>query len=239
MFYIVNKKRIFKMSGNSDKRSANAWVWVFLVVAVIWAMVGGNQFVAIHLQDFNVNKITTLLGSLFAIALFFERCTEVIIAIFRNKTAAELKNVLDNLEKMENHAGKAMIVKNAEEELTNYRLETQSISLRVSFIVGIVVSAAGIRILGEMVDIPKDVVDIALSQKNFFHLVDIFITAGVLAGGSDGIHQLMTVFDDNMKYFSKTAMNKTETETAEAKAKQAKADVEIAEAEAKKKAAGA
>ncbi|MBT9100231.1 hypothetical protein KFZ76_21240 [Methylovulum psychrotolerans] len=211
------------MSDNTDKK-INALVWLIFALAVAWAVVTGNQFGSLHLQAFDVNKITTLLGSLFAIALFFERCIEVIIAIFRNQKAAELKNKSD----------KSPADQDAAENLTNYRLETQSISLRVSFIVGIIVSAAGIRILGELVDIPKDVVDITLSQKNFFHLVDIFVTAGVLAGGSDGIHQIMNVFDDYMKYFSKTATTKTEAETTEAKAKQAETD----DAEAKKKAAG-
>jgi hypothetical protein len=213
----------------TDKSTANTLVWVVFVMAVIWAMVIGNKFEAFHLQALDVNKITTLLGSLFAITLFFERCIEVIISIFRNQTAATLENKLDNYEKAKDSTN----AKNTEEKLTQYRLETQSISLRISFIVGIVVSAAGIRILGELVNIPKD---IDLSQKNFFNLVDIFITAGVLAGGSDGVHQLMTVFDNNMKYFSKTATNKTEienTKVAEAKAKQA-----IAEAEAKKAADG-
>lgn len=222
------------MSSKSDEKidHSSVFVWIFLILTVIWAIVIGDQFGAIHLQHFDVNKMTTLLVSLFSIALFFERCIEVIVAIFRNKKAAEYKNELD----------KSPTDKDIEKKLTNYRLETQSISLRVSFIVGIAVSAMGIRILGELVDIPQD---IGLSQKNLFNLVDIFITAGVLAGGSDGIHQLMTVYDDYMKYFSKTATNKTEIETkqvkaeaeiAEAKAKQAKA--EAAEAKAKKKAVG-
>lgn len=198
------------MSGNSNNSAANMIVWAIFVMAAIWAMVVGNQFGIIHLQDFDVNKITTLLGSIFAIALFFERCIEVVVAIFRNKTAELLKNELD----------KPHHNKDAETNLTNYRLETQSISLRIGFVVGIVVSAAGIRILGELVTIPSY---ISQPQQNFFHLVDIFITAGVLAGGSDGIHQIMTVYDDYMKYFSKTALNKTETETADAKAKQAEA----------------
>jgi len=182
------------MSNDTDKSPVNMLVWGIFVMAVIWAMVIGKQLGAIPLQEIDVNKITKLLGSLFAIALFFERCIEVIVAIFRNKKAAEYKNELEKSP-----------TDKAEKKLTHYRLETQSISLRVSFIVGIVVSAAGIRILGELVTIPSG---IALPQQNFFHLVDIFITAGVLAGGSDGIHQLMTVYDDYMKYFSKTATDK-------------------------------
>ena len=95
-------------------------------------------------------------------------------------------------------------------------MDTQKLSLRISFTIGIVVSAIGIRALSGLgVDIPN----LPLDQKNYFNIVDIFITAGLLAGGSEGIHQLTTVYDNYMKLFAQTATDKAKTKTSEEQSK--------------------
>ena len=77
-----------------------------------------------------------------------------------------------------------------------YKSETQKLSLRVSFFIGILVSAVGIRTLGSLV---VDISAYPSAQKAFFNLVDILITAGLLAGGSEGIHQLTSVYTNYMQ----------------------------------------
>ena len=185
-------------------------IHITIIAITVCAVVIGCRFDPIHFQSVDVNKVTSLLAYLFTVALFIERFIEVIVAILRNQGAAEFEYTLENTKKNKGDEAKA------ESDLIKYRMDTQKLSLRISFTIGIVVSAIGIRALSGLgVDIPN----LPLDQKNYFNIVDIFITAGLLAGGSEGIHQLTTVYDNYMKLFAQTATDKAKTKISEEKSK--------------------
>jgi len=81
---------------------------------------------------------------------------------------------------------------------TTYRSQTQRIALYTGLAVGIAVATAGIRMLYLLID-PNTLSTFSKGQMGFFRLVDIILTGGLIAGGSDGIHKLANVYDNFMQ----------------------------------------
>ena len=76
-----------------------------------------------------------------------------------------------------------------------HRAETMRYTLKISLVVGILISAAGIRTLEHMIQATSPVV----TQGKLFTVMDIAITSGLIAGGSDGIHKLTTVLTNYLE----------------------------------------
>jgi hypothetical protein len=68
---------------------------------------------------------------------------------------------------------------------------------------GIFVSAAGFRFLGQIVS-----VDAKNSQYSFFLAADVLLTGAVFAGGSKLIHQIFSVYDSFMNATQDSAAKK-------------------------------
>ena len=66
-----------------------------------------------------------------------------------------------------------------------------------SLIFGLLISAIGFRALQSIVDI-EAWKGITGNQLNAFYLVDILLTSGLIAGGSDGVHKLMQIYSTFM-----------------------------------------
>ncbi|CAM1368082.1 membrane hypothetical protein [Tenacibaculum sediminilitoris] len=65
-----------------------------------------------------------------------------------------------------------------------------------SFCVGIVLAIAGFRILETFMEIPETAERL---QKEIFTFIDIILTAAIIAGGTDGWHQLVALLQDITK----------------------------------------
>ena len=77
----------------------------------------------------------------------------------------------------------------AQKNLADYRAETKEVALCVGFVLGIAVSLAGIRAFASIVD--------TVPAGNWlFSTVDVLVTGAVLAGGSEGVHQMVNVFSN-------------------------------------------
>ena len=68
---------------------------------------------------------------------------------------------------------------------------------------GLVISLVGIRTLITLVT-PESYAALSVLQKNLFTMVDVLVTGGLIAGGSDGIHKILQTFLDLM---DKTSRN--------------------------------
>ncbi|WP_392531550.1 hypothetical protein [Nostoc sp. C117] len=79
----------------------------------------------------------------------------------------------------------------------NYRSDTRKIALRSSFILGIIISAIGIRALETFINVKG----LPSHQILVFRWLDVFLTGGLIAGGSEGIHKITQVF---MEFFEAT-----------------------------------
>jgi len=133
------------------------------------------------------------LGGIFIIVLLVERVTEIVISIWRQSGTDQLKSEIESLVKdsqsSESVPGKQM-------DLAKYQAETKSIALLVGFSISVIVCCAGVGLLSSIIDFTK-------GNQNILRGVDIVLTSGLIAGGSDGFHQfvstLETFFDESRK----------------------------------------
>ena len=68
-------------------------------------------------------------------------------------------------------------------------------AMYLGYVLGFIISMIGIRALEPLVD-SGTFQNLGEVQQNMFRMVDIFITGGLLAGGSDGIHKITEILRD-------------------------------------------
>ncbi|MEH2381860.1 MAG: hypothetical protein V7K27_23715 [Nostoc sp.] len=90
-----------------------------------------------------------------------------------------------------------------ERQRTAYKSDTRTIALWTSLLFGLLISAIGIRSIEPLVVIDLD----NPIQVVIFRCLDAFLTGGLIAGGSEGIHQIIKVFPDFMEATSKQIKN--------------------------------
>ncbi|MCZ6596955.1 MAG: hypothetical protein O7B99_04895 [Planctomycetota bacterium] len=81
---------------------------------------------------------------------------------------------------------------------TEHRSGTQKRAMAAGLVGGLLISLVSIRNL-EPLTVDDAVANLSGWQRFAFHLVDVLLTGGTIAGGSDGIHKLtrvLTVFLD-------------------------------------------
>lgn len=91
------------------------------------------------------------------------------------------------------------------QELARYKAETRLLAFLVSVVLGAIVAVMGVRALGMFVD-PGEFEDLREAQRRLFHALDVVLTTGLIAGGSDGFHQFTSLFTT---YLKKTKENVT------------------------------
>jgi hypothetical protein len=123
-----------------------------------------------------LQKVLAALGGIFIIVLLVERATEIVISIWRQAETDQKK------EELAAHTADPAKAATAAKDLARYQAETKVISLLIGFALSIVVCSAGVGLLGEIIDITK-------SNLHFLRGVDIILTSGLIAGGSDAFHQ--------------------------------------------------
>lgn len=79
----------------------------------------------------------------------------------------------------------------AEDDLAKYREETKAVVSRLSLLAGILISLAGVRILQSFADITLEG-----KQLSLLNTIDVLLTGGLLAGGSEGVYRLTKVYED-------------------------------------------
>ncbi|MBW8780469.1 MAG: hypothetical protein JF599_01075 [Verrucomicrobia bacterium] len=153
---------------------------------------------SLSFKSIDMPVIAGLLAWLFTVALFVERSVEVIILVVRDEEADTLEaavgieqSKIDAAQKIDAAipSVSAGLIQ-AQDALTRYRAATKELALCVAFVIGILVSLAGVRALGSLVS--------ATDGHTLFIAVDILVTGSVLAGGSDGVHKMANVFSNFM-----------------------------------------
>jgi hypothetical protein len=143
---------------------------------------------------------------LFIVALFVERAVEVIISVLRDSGAAPLESQVDNAQEKVKEQSRvtpgavAYLVETqaAQAALAAYRAVTKEIALCIGFVLGLFVSLAGVRALSSIVNsVPAD--------NWLFPIADIILTGAIIAGGSDGVHQMVNVFTNFLSLASDKA----------------------------------
>ncbi|MEA5502754.1 hypothetical protein VB735_06450 [Halotia wernerae UHCC 0503] len=92
-----------------------------------------------------------------------------------------------------------------EVERIAYKSDTRIIALWTSLLFGLLVSTIGIRSIEPLVIIESN----NSIQIILFRCLDTFLTGGLIAGGSEGIHKLIQVFVSFMEATSKQIRNRS------------------------------
>ena len=174
-------------------------IWLALLVLALGVIIFclGDSLRPIGMREGGTPFLNALtqLGILYIVALFVERSLEVFIKAWRQGR----KSHLEEAARSAAEGTKA----EAKRALEDYRAGTQRRALLIGLTLGILVSLSGIRILGSIFEFG---VAAAWSfQQAVFQFTDIVVTAGLIAGGSATIHELMALIDDFLKTSRKRA----------------------------------
>ena len=182
--------RRLEVSG-MERHMGRIWVSVIVASVVVVIVSQGNALRTLETKSGEAPFLIALtqLGILYIIALFVERALEVLIKAWRQGEKIRLEQQRDGTDGSQRA--------DAERALAEYRAGTQKRALLLGLTLGVLVSLAGVRLLGPMFEF--DPTAGWAGQERLFHLIDIVITAGLIAGGSSTIHELMALIDDFLK----------------------------------------
>jgi hypothetical protein len=192
-----------------DRIRTGTYIFTLLVLAVaaVWASSYYEQY---SFNDVSVQSIATLLMPIFVISVFLERTQEVFVSAWRELKRHQLDHELEVAQQelaRARQAGGSDVIKDAEELLAQkkwcvnrYKAQTRKHAFLLSLCGGVIISAVGVRILYPLMSWD---IEFTGQQKFFFNLVDIFLTGGLIGGGSDGVHQVMNVITNRAKATNK------------------------------------
>ena len=180
-----------------EKNIGRIWLALLVLVLVVLVLAFGETLKPVETKEGAAPFLTALtqLGILYIVALFVERSLEVLIKAWRQSGKSCLE--------VEAQSAEADAREEAKKALEKYRADTQRRALLVGLTLGSLVSLSGVRLLGPIFEF--DVAGGWSFQQAVFQFTDIIVTAGLIAGGSKTIHELMALVDDFLKASRKRA----------------------------------
>lgn len=182
--------------------------WGFFAFISIVVLLAAASFwlapVAIGPLKVESQTVFSLLAMVFVVTLFMERAQEVILTNWRARGSEELELEILGLERQISRLKKypdpdiplePLYTKIEQRSMArlHYRAHTRVLALRIGLVMGVAVSMAGLRTLGVFIE-PHTLMAFDLTQQIIFHCVDVLITGGVIAGGSDGVHKMAELY---------------------------------------------
>lgn len=170
-------------------------------------------------MSIDIGQVMNKLAPLILAAAFIERAVEVIISPWRDTEATILENRLNYL-KAQTPPDPAKIAA-ADAAFQEYTGQTKQYASGVGLTLGVLAAYVGVRAFWPFVDLAalKTAVDLAAQkagsgigphQVSMFNVVDVVISAALLAGGADGIHQVVNSFTT---FFNTTAQKQQQSAT--------------------------
>ena len=158
----------------------------------------------IHFRPYSPADFTQQLTPLVLIALFIERSLEVFITVWRGGGLGDLQHSVDQANALpDSDPQKAAKIQAANQALDEYKFKTQKIAMPSALVMGILISALGVRGLGNFADLDK-LVDHP-TQRYLFNVADVLLSGALVGGGSDFMHKVITTFTDVLDATSQKA----------------------------------
>lgn len=189
-------------------------IFAVAVILVVVVLVVVYNFDAIPFKDEFLSNIGNLLALLFFASLLLERALDVLLTITRAPHSEQLDEVIADFRYLlqqkdippekKQQTRESLIAK--QDEKRDWRNGTRNISMWLGLILGVIIAAVGIRTLGSIIDmsaIPNK------AQHDAFAVVDVLLTGGLLAGGSDGIHKVAELYRNFFESRSAQERNRT------------------------------
>ncbi|MGA9668840.1 MAG: hypothetical protein WBQ94_06505 [Terracidiphilus sp.] len=145
--------------------------------------------------DFSIDptQLISKMSPLLLASAFIERAVEVLVSPWRDTEASKRQVALDQAKAAP--VPDPVVIKAASDSLDEYRGQTQHYALLVSLLLGSVAAMSGVRALWPLLSstqvTPAGTLAAVNWQQQFvFHVVDVVLSAAMLAGGADGIHSM-------------------------------------------------
>lgn len=118
----------------------------------------------------------------------------------------------DAQQKAEAASGKAASEKTgaaeAKKAVAEYDADTRRKAVALSFFLATIGGLLGIRLLGQLFQFPAGADGKPVSPTGWFQAFDIFLTASLMAGGSQGLHLLFSTFGSYLEDIKKSGGGK-------------------------------
>lgn len=179
-------------------RTQSNWLFpaalVVLSAAAAWQ---ASNFTGLAFKPFRAEEIVGNLTALLLISVFLERALEVFVAWWRDadrlKLEQEVAHAAADAKTAADAAAAERLILQKQHELDAFKAQTARRSFMCGLVAGAVIALAGARALGPLlVALPAA----GSPQLLVVTIVDVVITAGLIGGGSDGIHKLVSVITD-------------------------------------------
>jgi hypothetical protein len=160
-------------------------------------------------KGFGTTEVLRLLASPLLIALLLERTLEVFVTTWRGPLSDDLKLEVkhsdEQVSKLQHEkdqpkelADALATRKKGQQALTVYKCRSRQYAQWLSLMLGILVSAVGIRTLEPLIE-PDTLGKLAGVQISSFHMMDVLLTGGLIAGGSEVVHRSTQVYTSFMQ----------------------------------------
>ncbi|MGD1857559.1 MAG: hypothetical protein ACFB2W_25260 [Leptolyngbyaceae cyanobacterium] len=156
-------------------------------------------------QPLDVKLVVQRLITLIIVALFLERALEVYklfyLAPERERLMVQMEQYQVKLKALisasEDSRSQEIIqttkqdLLKAQESLQKYTDRIRQSILLVAIMFGFLISSVGIRALEGLLEFPEPETTLEVFRLYLFRVLDLMLTAGLIAGGSEGIHSII------------------------------------------------
>lgn len=167
-----------------------------VLVLVVIAMAAVHMPAVPFKAKLGFADIAGLLGGIFIIVLLVERFTEIPVTIWFGVRRDRLNQTINSLRKQsaaeaDEGQSKHQALQDAEKQLQQLQADTKSMALLFGLSAAVLACAAGVGILHSILDVSQA----QPVEKQMLRGVDILLTAGLIAGGSDSFHQFVRMLE--------------------------------------------
>ncbi|WP_143292427.1 hypothetical protein [Burkholderia pseudomallei] len=176
---------------------------LFIATGVLLsAFAAYKRFTGIPYQIDMIGAATQLAGALFVVTLFVERSTAVLNSIWFSESIRQAK-AIKSVEMTQwisaesRHETLPTPLLKSIEALTRIEAQQEKVRSGAGFIIATFVSAAGVRTLQFLQILPAaNSSEVQSFQYAVYHAADILITAGLISGGSNGLHNIIDLLSN-------------------------------------------
>ncbi|MGA9580916.1 MAG: hypothetical protein WBR13_02970 [Allosphingosinicella sp.] len=166
------------------------------IAAMLLIFVFDDPFAGLKFKDKMAEAGAAVATALLVVTLFVERSASIINALISGDEQRNAELLLSDRDPATPNQGRV--------EMKQVMTNKERIRILLSFTAGLFISAAGIRTLEGLVQATpaactKATVEAGTcfaSQPQLFFAVDVLLTAGLIAGGSNGLATLIQVLKD-------------------------------------------
>lgn len=181
---MVDKKFIVRFTQKKET------IIILLIFTLILYILHRYNMAGVELKPITESNVLAVITSLFVVAIFMERSVEAILIPVRTPDRQKIEQELEDIRILSViNENEKYDLRSKERELEVYKLGTARRAYWLSFIFGLLISLVGVRTLGGLVD-SNALKMLGSEQNTLFMCVDIFLTGGVIAGGSAAIDKI-------------------------------------------------